>query len=359
MKKTKRNWFKGTAFSGLALFAFGCSATNIESLDAFEEYSIPAADVLPTEDELKGAKPKVVIFEMQDVDEISKKSNSGRTVTAKLREVVGETNAEIIDRQTSDKFSEEIRLAQQNETEYEGPTVADYAIDGSVNLTTFGVTYNPGGDKLNLLTGESEYEKPYCEYSGTVSGEYKLYQLPSNRLVKSFSFEDTETERTGSNESSGFELLGSALFGTEIPEECPIQEGLTSRLTNEAAKEGVRKSRIELQNIFSPKGYVTNMYNSGDVFLIKVSIGTSNGLKQDQKVEIVTVAFSKNALSGETNEEERTVATGLVTNQIQADSAYVLVEPEAASKIRLGDFVNIKFEKSTFEQIGDFSIPGL
>ena len=75
-----------------------------------------------------------------------------------------------------------------------------------------------------------------------------------------------------------------------------------------------------------------------------------DGIKQNDKFEVIGKYEVENPISNETETERRIIATGTVSDIIDPKTCFVIINDEKkANTIRLGDMIKMKYEKSRFK----------
>lgn len=313
-------------------FLSGCASTGLDNLGQYKKSELPKAEEMPSTAEIQNGQSKVVIFEVQDGDiPEATQAKVGSALTGELEKFINSAGAELVDRSVAQKLKEEIRRAEmEGSTGYDGPPVGDFAVRGKISQASFGSEFTEAR-RWTDDDGDSHYTPPQCTYTAVVTANLTVYSLPSLETATSVQAEgsvSTSEETRNSNCNAG----GAGLL-------------------RGAAQEAVQVKRDVLQNFFAPKGYVLERRALEDDNVFRVSLGEQYGAKEGAEVRIFKTVESTNPLTGEATTEERKVAEGLVTNQVNSDTSWIRVgEPEAAQKIRMGHQVKIHYERSLFEK---------
>ena len=349
------------------IIASGCSvSTNISNLSDYEEIEIDRAEVFPTPEEIAGESKTVAIYDIEELNEKSRLASVGDKVTESIKKYLLEASAQIVDRKATDQYKDEVILASQQSASFDGPVFAKYLIQGKLSQVDFSLKLTKDHAKqavinyaLTQLTGERQNDTAdsICRYSASVSGTFDVYSLPDLKIIKTFPFEQNmskDTDPDTSYQSAGDVLAG--IFTGSTPERCHVNPNVVSELVNDTAEDAIRKYRLGLQNLFSPKGYITSIFKKSDSkkYIAKISIGERKQLKEGLKVEINTLIPTVNSLTGNIENEERKIAEAYVTNQIGDNHAWIVFDkPEQALKVSLGDYIQVVFEKGSFEEFKD------
>ena len=129
---------------------------------------------------------------------------------------------------------------------------------------------------------------------------------------------------------------------TSHPDEsCPFSPAATSMLFEQAMDEALSCLRLPLGRLLAPRGHVTahRKARESDRHLYRVSLGSAQGLETGAGIEVRRVQHSSTP-SGEAARSERVIAEGVVTDRLEAQQAWVALDPaEATEEILDGDVV--------------------
>jgi hypothetical protein len=327
MKKFGHVSTMGALFFASALLS-GCATSRID-LSKYRDADLKEAEIMPTKDQLNQQRIKVVVFEADEgglanaVD-----AHLGASLTKAVEKEFSSAGAEVVDRNLAGKLSDELKLAElQGSGGYEGPQVAQFAIRGKLISAEYGARYYEATTWKDKK-GEYHVNPAYFEHQARVTGSVSVYELPSLRLVTTVNVGagvSVTDPRTPANRQTGASLLRSA--------------------TGKA----VSDSDYLLKNLVAPKGYVVERRTDGTDSIFKILIGRGQGAKQEDKVVIYSLRKKTNALTGKEQTEEMPVAEAKVSDQIGETESWVIPEnKDAAAKVRLGDYVKVKYEEKSF-----------
>ncbi len=326
-----------TALAALVSLS-GCGAA-IENLNAYKPYEIPRADIMPSKEAIKGGKIKVVIMSVDDSGfAAARSSNLGEGINRMIETKIAKDRAiEILDRSATQKFEDEIRLNEMN-----GAVSSDNALLDSANYAIAAELKNASFTSRFVQTqrwtddkGKVHVIPAHYIYTAEVDGQIKIYELPSMRIDKIIPFSDNKRR----SEDSKF--LGKRAY---------VDNGLMSN----AAEDAIHAARIELKNFFAPKGYLIEARRDGSDTIIKISLGSQDGIKEGDELEVLTRKRTTNLLTEEESVELHRVAVAKVSNQIQAKSAWAAIESEIdGEQIRLGDEVKVLYSKGFMDYMND------
>jgi len=315
-------------------FLMGCTSIS-ENFVKYQPVSMQKADIMPSKGELSGKKVKIVLFEPGDGSiNMAKKAKVGHSISSRLEKYLAEAGAETVDRKIASKLKSELKLAESKGlSEYQGPDIADYAVNGEITNAVVGATFTKRS--VYVSSDGKRYVTPaYCRYSANITGNMKVYALPALTYTKTISIE------------------GYASFKSETSNSrCPISKSSQYSLLRSAAENSVKHSRIEFQSFLAPKAYVLEhrMFDGDSIF--KISAGSGLGFKADSGVEFFTKTKNTNALTGETSIETYPVSGGeVVKGLVSPNYSWVTIDDkEKALTIKLGDLVKLHFQKGFLE----------
>ena len=176
-----------------------------------------------------------------------------------------------------------------------------------------------------------------CEYSVEVEGALKVHALPSLSIVDTIAIKSVGSQKQ--------DLEGSSYRRYYRNKSCPtFNSTQINSLASTAGLNALNSSKTDLQNNFSPRGYVTEYRAKEDKHIIKITIGKLAGVKEGQDVEIIQSFKNEDQLTGKSNTEERVLVEGGVSNQVGQSYAWIVVDdPKKANQIRLGDIVKVRY----------------
>jgi curli biogenesis system outer membrane secretion channel CsgG len=315
-----------TLFVSVALS--GCASSGIKDIGAFQKAPLQNAEVMPSKAALAGAKPRVVVFELED----KKGSAAGDQVAdAIIKELNDTKNVVVVDRALATKLEQEITLAEtKGRTGYTGQSVADFAITGKITSAAAGNSYTAPSSWTDK-EGKSHYVSAQCTTAGKIAFAIKISQLPSLDVVDTFDVEAVA--------SSSQDVQYSY---------CPtISDAAAKGIISAAAASAVQKRHTDLKNQFAPVGYVLERRTFEKTNIFKISLGKSGGAKQDLKVQVLHSTTETNGLTGATTSEQVRMAEGVISDQIGESFSFVIVkDAPSAENIKLGDLVKVQFEDS-------------
>lgn len=303
----------------------------ISNLGEYQPCPIEPCSYMPTPEQLKSAKIKVVIFPLSEGDiDFAKQAKLGATMAGLLENQLAGGAVEIIDRNSAQKLQKEVMLAEMNKVgSYSGPAVADYAISGAIDDTTYGYEFHEAYTTTDKK-GNVYHHSATFSYKATVTGKVKIYELPSLRIVKTITFSDSATKSEKTKSASDYKRRDDNLVG-------------------KSGSDAIKSARVELQNFFSKKGYVLERRAKEKVTIYKISLGSDDGLKTGDTCQLFTINKTVNPITQEETPEDFLLGEGKISNIIANNYAWIVVdEDKLHSQIRLGDYVKAKYVKNLF-----------
>ncbi len=331
-----------------ALLLGGCGPSlNIKNLDDLTPEQLEKADPAPTPSEISDSsnKPKIVIADFLEpadvhIKKLSLLSGLAREMTGNTEKYLSDAGVTLIAREEAASLLNEVQLSEMQGKvgQYNGPSVAQYVIIGRINSITTSSDFTEGSTYKNKK-GEIIRISPECNYKANVTGRLRIYLVPELRMVKTIPLEQDSSSREDSRGS------------------CNKHPASFTNLIREAGDQAVKSSRILFQNFFTPKGYILEkrLDQKKALSFFKINLGSNRDLKQGAQVEVYNKTSETNPLTGKVSLEERKIATGYVTNQMGEKYAWILIEDlEKANRVKLGNYVTMKFKKGWGENVGEF-----
>lgn len=304
------------------LLTSGC-ATTVD-LSKFHDADLKEAAILPSKDQLTQQRAKIVVLDADEgyLTEIEN-THLGDVFSTTIEKEISAANAEVVDRNMANKLKDELKLAENGGAgSYSGPAIAEFAIRSKVTTAQYGVTYIETSSWKDS-EGKVHVNPAHYNHTAQVVGNISLYELPSLRLVTTINLQgnaSTSEPRKGNNQIIGASLLRSA------------------------AASAISKQAHQLKNLFAPKGYVVERRTDGDISIFRVMMGQNQGVKPEDKVVIYSLRKKMNALTGLEQMDEIPVSQAVTSDQVNNTDAWIVPDDKkTAEKIRLGDFVKVKY----------------
>lgn len=295
------------------VLAAGCSSVpkvTQEHLTDAMDLPVSASNPAP-----RGADvSKVVIFDVDtSKSTTADRAQAGEPIRFTIDGYLNDAGAELVDRTLALELKDEVLRAEMDGAgSYRGAPVANYAIKTTVTQASFGSSFTEASSWIDKK-GKRHTSPPKCNYSSKVDVSIDVYTVPELNRVKSF--------RGQGSESSSEETRNS---------NCPANGG---NLVRAAAQDSVYEVQEELKAFFSPTGYVLEGYKTSEgKFVLKTSLTSDLGAKAGGNVRLVNVTADG---------DRYPVGEGRIGDPVVRSGAFVVVDDEVISKVRVGDEVRI------------------
>ena len=331
--------YKQLSFFALALTLLtGCGA-SIDSIEAYTPIPLEKAPFMPTKEELKTGKTKVVLTPINDKNfKLAQRANLGQSLYIELdKELSMSGTVEVLDRDIAQKFDEEIKLSELGEESKMDEVelkVAKFAISGNLSNVRF-ISHFVKRSVWTDKNGKQYVNPSYYKYTASVSGVLKVYSIPSMKVLKTVEFSD----QVSRSEESRF--MGNKHRPSDV-----------SGMINKAGQDAMHSTRHAFKNFLAPKGYIMKLRQRDDEQIVQVNIGSLDGLKTGNEVHIYSTISSENPLTEEIEIETVKIAEGMVSDKLSDHRAWIIIE-ERTKDIKLGDFIKAKYSKSFSDYFDD------
>jgi PBP1b-binding outer membrane lipoprotein LpoB len=337
-------------FLFIALIISSCSATKISDFTKYQKQFIGKTDFLPTQEAMEGKSPKIVVFALdENENQTAKQAQLGNAIANNIENVLSKNRlAELVDRKAAEKLQKEISLAEMNKTgSYKGPKVAEYAISGAISNADFINKYSSGSTYVDPKTLNVITIPPKFTYSSSVSGNLKIYELPSLTVVESIEFAGKKSRSENVQQKGGLSL-GGLQIGGEQTRGNDRDDGLVRK----AGEDAIDEIKVAIKNALAKKGYILEKRSYENKSIFKITLGSLDGIHQGDKLEVIGQYETENAISGKSEIERRIITTGKISDQIDPKTSWIIIDDkEKINSIRLGDAIKMKYEKSSFDSI--------
>lgn len=314
------------------LITTSCSSYKIKN---FESYKPVKATTFDQSSVLKAKKNIIAIVQFDEVGEFSKTNEIGKSLSNLIEaEIVSNKYGSVEDRSLLLKLKDEIAIHEMNSSSngLKTPVEANYAISGKINASGYAQS-----SKINWISvlariaNEGKGSDPLNKTVGTTNLDATVDVLELPSLVK----------------------LKTIRCSVDYTKVVPNGSDLKSDGTGIVKSSGkcIDKIMPEILKILQPRAQITEKRIFEDNAIFKIEIGADFGVKTGQKIEI-------KRLYDDGKEKNTGVKTAYVSNEIEPDSAWIIVKDEdEARRIKLGDFayLSIKYEKkvSAIEEMMD------
>jgi hypothetical protein len=334
-------------FLALILLATSCS-TTIKNFDQYQKQFLAKTEFMPTKENLENKPPKIVVFALDENENvIATQTQLGNSIANNVENVLAQNRlAELVDRKAGAKLQKEIALVEMHKTgSYKGPKIAEYAISGTISNAAFNSKYSSGSTFINPKNGQIVSIPPKYTYASDVAGNLKIYELPSLTVVKAIEFSGRKTRSENVQQDGGLNIGGIQIGGKQV-KGAERDDGLVRK----AGEDAVNNIVVDIKNALAKRGYILEKRTLDKKIIFKISLGSDDGIKQNDKFEVMGQYEIENAITNESEIERRVIGSGSISNLIDPKSAWVVVDDEKqAEKIRLGDAVKMKYKKSAFD----------
>ena len=315
----------------------GC-ATVIKDLDSYQDSGALRSPDAPSGDKIQTSQTKVVIYGIENQDG-GKQSNLSRLAANNIQRLLSQTNVKIIDRSALETFSEEAILSQTQDGN-EGSSAAaaaDYAIKGNISGNTSasyqkGFYYPVEICKYNEVLEKKvcrivqKWKPPQCTYYGRVSGDFTIYKIPSLQQIEAVLLQNSRSIKKQQN----------APCNNNAIKQRALDNAINSSISKSSAK--------KIKNLFAAKGYVSDLRRKKNNYIVKITLGSSHGVKQEAKIGIYRKKVVIDKLSQEEKNQYQPIAKAIISNLVGSDSAWcVIKDKKEAEKILIGDVVKVHY----------------
>lgn len=323
----RARYFPVMALSALLALG-GCRSMDVSLSDYRQEVPLDAAPRLPTEADLERLdRARVVLFEAEDGDlEKARRAQAATTLTLAIEELLGANGVEVVDRGIAADLGRELQLAEvKGVAGYDGPALANYAVKPTITQAEYATEYVPP-TKFYDKRGKAYYIPESFRHRAGVNISLRVYEIPSLRPVKTLNGQGRNTLSSGDR--------GSRDMGVSM--------------IRAATKAALGDVRAELLNLFAPRGYVIGKRMKGNDSILRISIGSAQGLVPGNKVVIFTEQENVNPITRKTSYDRIPVVSGTVSGIVTANEAWIVPEDEAkARRVRLGDQIEVVHKDSS------------
>lgn len=332
----------------ITLAILSSCAPKIKNFDKFEKSALNESNFIPTKEELEQSLPKIIIFDFDDKNiDVAKNSNLGSSIAKDIEAIITENNlAELVDRSTADKLQNEIALAQVNgDLSYSGPSVSDFAITGDISNANFSSKYVASRASYNRKTGQYFFSPAKYVYTASVSGIIKVIEIPSLKTIKTIEFNSSKSIEENVQANGGIRIGNIGIGDTSV-----AAQTRNDGLVREAANKAVRFVEEDIKNILAKKGYILEKRKFKNKTIFKINLGSKDGIKIGDNFHVIAKYQDQNPITNEIEEESKIIAKGKISDQINENSSWVIIEDENIDKIRMGDKIQIFYKKSFYKK---------
>lgn len=338
----------------LLLMLLSSCAPTIKNFDQYQKQFLSKSQFLPSEENLSGKPSKIVVFALdENANQVATQSGLGVAMANNIENVLTKNRlAQLVDRNAMTKLQKEIALAELNKTgAYKGPQVADYAISGSISNAGFTSKYSAGSTYLDPKSKTMVTVPPRFTYKSDVSGNIKIYELPSMAVVENIDFKGSKSRDENVQQKGGLSLGALQIGGEQVK-----GADRDDNLVRKAGEDAVKNMVVDIKNSLAHKGYILEKRVFEGKTIFKISLGSAQGIEHGDKFEVSGQYESENAITGKIEIERRIIAQGTVADKIDPKTCWVVLDDSKNNeKVRLGDTVKMKYKKSYFDAVSNMT----
>jgi hypothetical protein len=333
-------------YLALLLVISSCSAT-IKNFDQYQKQFLTKTEFMPTKEILEKKPPKIVVFALEENEnETATQAQLGNSIANNVENVIAKNHlGELVDRKANVKLAKEIALAEMNKTgSYKGPKIADYAISGTISNAGFSSKYSSGKTFVNPKSGQLVSVPPKYTYKSEISGNLKIYELPSLTVIKTIEIAGKDSRSENVQQNGGLDFGGIQIGGEKV-------KGVMrdDSLVRKAGEDAVDSATVDIKNALAKKGYILEKRVLDKKTIFKISLGSEDGISQNDKFEITAQYEIENPITNESEIERRIIAKGVVSDKIDPKSSWIMLkDSKKADLVRLGDSIQMKYKKNKF-----------
>ncbi|NRD71889.1 hypothetical protein HQQ94_01235 [Shewanella sp. VB17] len=304
----------------------GCQSTVTNVCPSSTRVEIPMSS-----HPVKGsANTKVVIFEPEMKFNNTLSERVGASLFQALAKQISNAGSKIVDRSLVSKLKTEIQITEASgRFSEDGVPIADFAIYTDIGLANF--TRNFSEARSWTEDGVFYSIPASCRFNAEVEASTRAISLPSMQTLKRIQFKGDDSLSVETRDSR------CLIPQTEI-------EGMIAK----AAKHAVERSDV-LKNLFAPRGAVIEMRQCDAGSMVKVDMGSNQGVQPGWTVSFTT--HEKVAdLNGGYEIETHGYGTGEAINNaehgIKPKYSWISLDKDVAMKVKRGDTAKAKFENA-------------
>jgi hypothetical protein len=308
--------------------AFGCATGRVSNLDAYDKIKMNRVVPYPSKDDMRKRAFEVIIVDLPAVGIKESLLDRPRAQVRRALEDIGtEAGATIIDRsleQFGGNRTEGVLGEVEGRVGEEVPR-ADYVLATRFsNYRSIAVWKRPF--KFLWQTVDDVSDKPgTCTHTAEVEVDIQVIKIGSNDRVKqTYSLQHAVTKNN-----------------KDLDPACMISPVTLGVLFERALDEGLSCLNVPLGTLLSPRGHVRKHRKAADAdrHIYRISLGTAQGMKKGDQVEILRAQRSMSPV-GEGILLERVIGVGEVTDLVRAQVAWIVADPtQAVDEILDGDVV--------------------
>ena len=315
----------------LTMLFSGCS-TKIGNLGEYIPSTLYKAVNMPSKEELTNTKAsKIIIMAIDDNGiRIAQEARLEKTMLVHINEELAENkNVQILKRVSSNNYEQilnkEIKAAELEREIGEDIGAASYLLTGQISNATYNYEFSEG---YYYETKEGEkYSPPTIDYEACVKGTLKIFSLPDLNEAH----------------SKGFNGCSSYTEEVRNPTDAKVTD---PSLVRKAGIRAMHQVSFSLKNFFTKKGYILEKRKKKDVTIIRVMLGSNQGARSQDRVEIYSVETIMNPLTGQSSKKNVLIGRGTISEKVTSIDAWIVIkELEKGKQVHLGDYIKIKYSQ--------------
>lgn len=309
---------------GGSIFLAACGAkVNLSEYNQAELDSKVANHEIP-DYVLNKRKPKIAVLPMSVSEEAVRGCGTNKTAQESFMDIlVKARTVDVVERGQIDALMKEVKFSMGIGGDVDVSKLSDlgsgidYVIVGSINSAKTAAKFREGG-VIKDKKGNTTYVPPQCNEVAEVKMVARILKYPSGNIVKSISLEG------GKNISR--DVRNSY--------ECRVQDPCS--LINEATQRAVDDALEDIKAAFPSYGYVykTMTHKENRKRIAFISLGTEDGIKSGDKVDIIEFVQEKDPVKNTTITREKVVAECTVVDvELGPDKSICLIQDEKVGAV--------------------------
>lgn len=324
-----------------ALLLMTACGVKIKNFDKYEKTPLLELENMPSKDEIKNVLSRVLITKTNPANDDIKKSNAHSLIQNDITQMLQSGKfANIIERKEDGITLKEVKIAELEGKGTEDMTSVDYILDIDITNVTFSrqnvihpntvVTQQGVG-----VTGVNMYQ-----YTSTVGGFIKIYQMPKMNIIKTIDLKGVYIE--SEQATAGGTTISSGALSLQ-KSDAIVAKDYDSNITYRAIKNAVQKANPQLKNFFKKHGYILEKRSHKKQNIFALNIGSESGVRSQDKLVINHMKEVHNPLTDETEEVKEQICKGTIADKIFENRSWVVFDNKCEERIRLGDKAEILY----------------
>jgi len=335
---------KKIAIASLLLLVLSCKPV-IKDLNLYHKKPVENTEFMPSGEQLSKSVPSIVVFEFADNTEYASKTGLKKFIPVKVEStLLSKKLAKILSRDSYKTLQNEITLAEMNGRARKSSASQDanFAMVGEISAINFSSRDITPTNTDQSLVSVLKKEAPIYQYTAGVVASAKIYSMPDMSVIETLQFEgEAKSTEKAKMKSDG---LMSRQFETA--------KEFDSNLVQRAAEAAVKNSEVALKNVFAKTGYISEIREMKGKFIAKINLGSADGIAHGDKINLIQKRTIDDSLSGEEQIDSVTLGLAIVSNQITANSSWVVIkDPKSATELKIGDTAKVFYKKSLMDAV--------